>query len=127
MSNWAAIGALGTAAEGAGNYFGIIAKEKIVSERLAEARANKLADVKEGREFAEGERVKQEDRDVVLTADAVKADDLRRGKINGEARTEGVYNDEQEVIQDGKTWSGKTHTDEATGSGLQRNERWITL
>jgi len=57
MSNWAAIGALGTAAEGAGNYFGIIAKEKIVSERLAEARANKLADVEEARESADGARL----------------------------------------------------------------------
>ena len=53
MSNWAAIGALGTAAEGAGNYFGIIAKEKIVSQRLAEARSNKLADTAEARKYSE--------------------------------------------------------------------------
>ena len=44
MANWAAIGALGTAAEGAGNYFGQLNAQKIREERLAQARGEKLAD-----------------------------------------------------------------------------------
>jgi hypothetical protein len=50
MANWAAIGALGTAAEGAGNYFGQVHMERKKTERLAQVRANKLADRKDNRE-----------------------------------------------------------------------------
>ena len=49
MANWAAIGALGTAAEGAGNYFGQVHMERKKAERLAQVRAEKLADVKDNR------------------------------------------------------------------------------
>ena len=50
MANWAAIGALGTAAEGAGNYFGQVHMERKKAERLAEARSQQLADKKDNRE-----------------------------------------------------------------------------
>jgi len=44
MANWSAIGALGAASESAGNYFGVLAVEKTRTQRLAEARAEQLAD-----------------------------------------------------------------------------------
>lgn len=42
--NWSAIGALGAASESAGNYFGVLAVEKTRTQRLAESRAEDLAD-----------------------------------------------------------------------------------
>jgi hypothetical protein len=44
MANWAAIGALGTAAQGAGNYFGQVNAQKVKDERLAQARGEFIAD-----------------------------------------------------------------------------------
>jgi len=44
MANWAAISALGTAAQGAGDYFGQLSSRKVQEERLAQARGEKLAD-----------------------------------------------------------------------------------
>ena len=44
MANWAAISALGTAAQGAGNYFGELNAQKLKEERLAQARGEFLED-----------------------------------------------------------------------------------
>lgn len=44
MANWSAIGALGEASKSAGTYFGVLAVEKTKAQRLAEARAEDLAD-----------------------------------------------------------------------------------
>lgn len=44
MANWSAIGALGTAASGAGDYFGKLGETKRKAEVLAQARAMELAD-----------------------------------------------------------------------------------
>ena len=44
MANWSAIGALGEAAKASGDYFGVLAVEKTRTQRLAEARAEQLAD-----------------------------------------------------------------------------------
>jgi len=46
MANWAAISALGTAAQGAGNYFGELNAQKLKEERLAQARGEFLEDRK---------------------------------------------------------------------------------
>lgn len=51
MANWSAIGALGEAAKASGDYFGVLAVEKTRTQRLAEARAEQLADRTEGRVY----------------------------------------------------------------------------
>lgn len=127
MSNWAAIGALGTAAEGAGNYFGIIAKEKIVSQRLADARANKVADTEDAREYqeqtAETNRVQgledqeaareQSIKDNLVTTAAANAENDRRKGVTAEIADRGgdegekwtkVSNSDMKVDADGNEY-----------------------
>lgn len=54
MANWSAIGALGTAASGAGDYFGKLGETKRKAEVLAQARAMELADKADERSYQEG-------------------------------------------------------------------------
>ena len=51
MSKWSALGALGEAASGAGDYFGTLGETKRKAEVLAQARAMKLEDRAEGRAY----------------------------------------------------------------------------
>jgi hypothetical protein len=61
MANWSAIGALGEAAKASGDYFGVLAVEKTRTQRLAEARAEQLADAATARTQKLSDRV--DDRD----------------------------------------------------------------
>ena len=56
MANWAAIGALGTAAQGAGNYFGEVNSQRLKDERLAQARGEFLED-RDHQEARDSQRV----------------------------------------------------------------------
>lgn len=53
MANWSALSALGAAATSGGNYFGILAAEKTRTDRLAQARAEELADRANDRAYEE--------------------------------------------------------------------------
>ena len=71
MANWSAIGALGEASKTAGTYFGVLAVEKTRSERLAQARAEKVADTADARKYQE--TTKEADRlQGIEDADAVR-------------------------------------------------------
>ena len=57
MANWSAIGALGEAAKASGDYFGVLAVEKTRTQRLAEARAEQLADKADDRAYNQNLRL----------------------------------------------------------------------
>lgn len=79
---WSALSALGEAAKGAGNYFGTLTSMKLKEERLAQARAEQVADRDEGREYAEGQLADKRAYSEKLTADdrtyKEEQDDLAR-------------------------------------------------
>jgi len=85
MANWAAIGALGTAAEGAGNYFGQLNAQKIREERLAQARGEQLADRAHNEKRADdATEVAKEDARLAGIADEEKRQLIRtEGKADG--------------------------------------------
>ena len=77
MANWAAIGALGTAAQGAGNYFGQVNAQKIKDERLAQARGEFLADRDHTDKRADQAIIDQRAHQKQVTLDTAAAGDQR--------------------------------------------------
>ena len=110
MANWSVIGALGEASKSAGNYFGVLSKEKLTSERLAEARANKVADTEDARAYqeqtAEANRVQgledqeaarlQSIEDNLVTTAASNAENDRRKNVTAEIADRDIGENEEE-------------------------------
>ena len=67
MSKWSAMAALGEMAKGGGQYFGTLYSESVKSQRLAEARAERRADLAESRAFQ---------RETAATATATRREDV---------------------------------------------------
>jgi hypothetical protein len=88
MANWSAIGALGEAAKASGDYFGVLAVEKTRTQRLAEARAEQLADAATARtQQLEDIDAKQKNDKIVYEG---KREDTTEDAVAGELRRDGI-------------------------------------
>lgn len=145
MANWAAISALGTAASGAGDYFGTVALDKKKQDMLAQARANKLedsaaaaaskeADYLQGREDKKNDGIAAEKqwqsrnaqgiaeaanlREKIRLEDDVQkdADHIRLVEESGELAEIAATRAKAVSNADDGGWSGEFHVDQETGA-----------
>lgn len=90
MSKWSGMAALGEMAKGAGQYFGSVSKHQRQTERLAQARAEKIADRDEGRQYAESIRDEGREFAADQRSDAQDLQQLDEMAAENTAHVEGV-------------------------------------